>query len=892
MKTSTPQPIHLKNYQPAPYLIKTVYLDVSLHSSETRVTSRLKIVPNKRATKSAKGGSKAGSKSVPLTLDGENITLENIKIGGRALDAKQYSVDEKSLTIKSPPTKSFTLEITTICDPEANKALSGLYRSSGVYCTQCEAEGFRRITYFLDRPDVLATYKVRIEADKATTPILLSNGNLIESGKADDAGRHFAVWQDPHPKPCYLFALVGGDLALKKSSFKTKSGRKVDLRIYVEPGKEDRCDWAMDCLKRSMKWDEKRFGREYDLDIFNIVAVSDFNMGAMENKSLNVFNDRLVLATPDTATDGSYEAIESVIAHEYFHNWTGNRITCRDWFQLCLKEGLTVFRDQEFTMDERSRTVARIEDVRMLKAHQFPEDAGPLAHPVRPASYIEINNFYTATVYQKGAELCRMIHTILGEAGFRAGMDLYFDRHDGEAATVEDFIKSFEDANKVDFSQFKLWYEQAGTPELIASFDYDETKKTAKLIFEQVMQPTPGQSRKKPMHIPVRMGLVGKSGKDLPLKTKQGDVVTDGVVHLKKRREVFEFQNINERPVPSLVRGFSAPVNLTLDMTTSDLAFLMANDSDLYNRWQASQTYATRRIIEMVEGLRAGKRLNRGKHFSEALAITITDEKLEPAYRALCMELPSEADVARVIGTDVDPGAIHKARQAFAKRVATDLKETLKGIYKSSSGNGDYAPDAKSAGLRSLRNSALLLLSKIGGEEQIKMLGTHYRSSKNLTDRSLALMLLVDFKHDERDKALANFYKRYKNDHLVIDKWFSIQAMSSAKSTLNSVKKLLDHELFSIKNPNKVRSLIGVFAGFNSTGFHRADGAGYNFVAEQVLDIDSFNPQVASRMLNSFRNWRTLEAGRQKLARKALQRVARRKTLSPDVYEIVTKMLG
>ena len=887
MKTSTPQTIHLKNYQPAPYLIKTVYLDVSLHPSTTVIVSKLKIAPNKAAIKG-----KASGKSVPLMLDGENIKLLGIKIGGRVVEAAQYSVDDRSLTIKNPPQKAFTLEITTQCDPEANKALSGLYRSSGVYCTQCEAEGFRRITYFLDRPDVLATYKVRIEADKAQAPILLSNGNLTESGKAGDGSRHFAVWEDPHPKPSYLFALVGGDLALKKSSFKTRSGRKVDLRIYVEPGKEDRCDWAMDCLKRSMRWDEKRFGREYDLDIFNIVAVSDFNMGAMENKSLNVFNDRLVLASPDTAADGNYAAIESVIAHEYFHNWTGNRITCRDWFQLCLKEGLTVFRDQEFSMDERSRTVARIDDVRMLKAHQFPEDSGPLAHPVRPASYIEINNFYTATVYQKGAEVCRMIHTILGEKGFRAGMDLYFDRHDGEAATVEDFLKSFEDANKVDLSQFALWYSQAGTPELVASFDYNETKKTAKLTFEQVLQPTPGQSRKKPMHIPVRMGLVGPSGKDITLKTKQGDVIKDGVLHLRKRREIFEFVGISERPVPSLVRGFSAPVNLTLDMSSGDLAFLMAHDSDLYNRWQAAQIYATRRIIEMVDAIRSGKRLTRGKHFSEALALSIEDEKLEPAYRALCMQLPSETDIARVIGRDVDPGAIHKARKAFAKRVASDLAPQLKQIYKSSVVKGDYSPDAKSAGLRSLRISALSLLSNIGSDEQIRMIGTHYRSAKNMTDQSAALMLLADFKHAERDKALSHFYKRYKKDHLVIDKWFSIQAMSSASSTLNDVKKLLSHELFSIKNPNKVRSLIGAFASFNATGFHRADGAGYNFIAEQVLEIDSFNPQVASRMLSSFRNWRTLKAGRQKLARKALQRIARRKTLSPDVYEIVTKMLG
>ena len=887
MKTSTPQTIHLKNYAPAPYLIKTVQLDVSLMPTETTVRSKLKIEPNKKMPKGS-----AKPKVRPLVLDGENIKLIDVKISGRALEASQYSVDDKSLTIKAPPAKAFTLEISTICDPEANKALSGLYRSSGVYCTQCEAEGFRRITYFLDRPDILSKYRVRIEADKKDAPILLSNGNLIDSGSIGDGTRHFAIWDDPHPKPAYLFALVGGKLGLKKSKFTTKSGRKVDLKIYVEPGKEDRCDWAMDSLKRSMRWDEKRFGREYDLDIFNIVAVSDFNMGAMENKSLNIFNDRLVLASPDTATDGNYAAIESVIAHEYFHNWTGNRITCRDWFQLCLKEGLTVFRDQEFSMDERSRTVARIDDVRVLKTHQFPEDSGPLAHSVRPSSYMEINNFYTATVYQKGAEVCRMIHTILGEAGFRRGMDLYFDRHDGQAATVEDFIKSFEDANKVDLSQFMLWYSQAGTPELVASFDYDETKNTAKLTLEQVMQPTPGQTSKKPMHIPVRVGLVDGSGNDIKLVSKSGEAIMGGVVHLKKRREVFEFKNVTARPRPSLLRGFSAPVNLTLDMSTGDLAFLMAHDSDLFNRWQAAQTYATRRMIEMVDAIRAGKRLTRGKHFSEALALTIADESLEPAYRALFMQLPSESDIARVIGVDVDPGAIHLARKAFAKRVASDLQPVLTKIYKSSKSPGAYSPKAKDAGLRSLRNSALVLLANIDGDEQIRMLGTHYRSAKNMTDLSIALMLLANFNHKERDKALANFYKRYKGDHLVIDKWFGIQAMSTSKTALDDVKKLLDHDLFSIKNPNKVRSLIGVFASANPVGFHRADGSGYEFIGDCVLEIDKFNPQVASRLLNSLRNWRTLEVGRQKLARKTLQRIARRKTLSADVYEVVTKMLG
>ncbi len=888
MKTSTPRPIYLKNYAPSPYLIKSVALDVSLDPTATRVRARLKIERNKKAP----AFQKRKGKSAPLVLDGENIRLLGVKISGRAVPTGDYTLSNKSLTLKKPPSRPFTLEITTECNPDANKALSGLYRSNGVYCTQCEAEGFRRIMYYLDRPDVLAKFSVRIEADKAEAPVLLSNGNLIDSGKAGTSGRHYAVWDDPHPKPAYLFALVGGRLDLKRGSFKTMSGRKVDLRIYVEPGKVDRCNWAMDCLKRSMRWDERRFGREYDLDIFNIVAVSDFNMGAMENKSLNIFNDRMVLASPDTATDGSYAAIESVIAHEYFHNWTGNRITCRDWFQLCLKEGLTVFRDQEFSMDERSRIVARIDDVKILKSHQFPEDAGPLAHPVRPSSYIEINNFYTATVYQKGAEICRMIHTTLGEAGFRRGMDLYFKRHDGEAATVEDFIKCFEDANDVDLRQFMLWYEQAGTPELIASFDYSETRKTARLTLEQVLKPTPGQARKKPMQIPVRIGLVDGSGRDIKLQTTKGGPVKDGVLHLKKRREVYEFTNIPSRPVPSLVRGFSAPVNLDFEQGCDDLAFLMSHDSDLYNRWQAAQTYATRRMIEMTDVLRSGKQLTRGREFGRALVETIENDRLEPDYRALFMQLPGESDIAREIGSDVDPLAIHKARKGFARRVASEIEPSLQRIYEKSRLRGDYSPDARSAGLRSLRNTALALLSRLGGKDNSQLLASHYRNARNMTDMSIALMLLANVKGLPRDKAFAHFYKRYQHDHLAIDKWFSFQAMSSLDTTLPTVKKLLKHPLFSIKNPNKVNSLIGAFARFNPIGFHRTDGAGYEFVADQILEIDRFNPQVASRLLNSFRNWRTLEKGRQKMARKSLTRIARRKTLSPDVFEIVTKILG
>ena len=592
MKTDTPRPILLKDYRPSNYLIDTVLLDVSLDPKRTRVRARLKVRRNPVWP----------GNPGPLRLDGETIELESLRLDGRQLGPREHEVTDKELVIPHVPAHPFTIETVTYCNPEANKALMGLYLSRGVYCTQCEAQGFRRITYFIDRPDVLATYTTRIEADRSEAPVLLANGDPLERGTLDGGKRHYAVWKDPHPKPSYLFALVGGNLASYASDFTTASGRKVDLRIYVEPGKEGRCAWAMDSLKRSMRWDEERFGREYDLSVFNVVAVSDFNMGAMENKGLNIFNDALILASPETATDASFSAIERVIAHEYFHNWTGNRITCRDWFQLCLKEGLTVFRDQEFCAEMRSPTVERIRDVRTLKAAQFPEDAGPLAHPVRPSRYIEINNFYTSTVYNKGAELVRMIQTLLGREGFRKGMDLYFERHDGQAATVEDFVACFEDANGRDLQQFMTWYSQAGTPELVCQLKYDQRAKTADLTVEQVLPPTPGEAKKKPLHIPVRLGLLGSNGQDLPLTLASGERLEDGVIEVRKRAETFRFRDVPTAPVPSLLRGFSAPVNLTIELSDRDLEFLMANDSDLYNRWQAAQDYATRVMIAGVAG--------------------------------------------------------------------------------------------------------------------------------------------------------------------------------------------------------------------------------------------------------------------------------------------------
>ena len=881
MRPKTPRPILLKNYRPPGYLIDKVDLDVALHPKRTRIRSRLSV----RANPKVRG------KREPLRLDGTHMELAEISVNRKKLAPKDYKLTDTSLTLTKTPAKPFTLEIVTFVNPEANKALQGLYRTNGVYCTQCEAEGFRRITYFLDRPDVLATYSVRIEADPEEAPVLLANGNLLERGLVDGGKRHYAVWRDPFPKPSYLFALVGGDLSSIASSFQTMSGREVDLRIYIEHGKEERAAWAMDSLKRSMRWDEERFGREYDLDVFNIVAVSDFNMGAMENKGLNVFNDRLILASPETATDTIFEAIESVVAHEYFHNWTGNRITCRDWFQLCLKEGLTVFRDQEFSGDERSETVQRILDVRRLKSMQFAEDAGPLAHPVRPESYIEINNFYTATVYEKGAELVRMIQTLLGREAFRRGMDLYFERHDGDAATVEEFITCFENASGTSLAQFRLWYSQAGTPELVCALRYDKTKKKAELSVEQALPPTPGQPHKKPLHIPLKLGLLGGNGHDVPLKLESGEELHDGVLPITKRKQTFRFTDVPTRPVPSLLRQFSAPVNVTIDLSDDDVAFLMANDSDPFNRWQAANNFATRILVGTVRSLAKGKRASKGQPYAKALGAIVMNDALEPAYRAELLRLPSPSDIARVIGKNVDPALIHSAHRQLSTLVGRTLGPLLEDIYDEMAEDGPFSPDAESSGRRALRNGALTLLTARRSNRDLARLSKHYSKASNMTDRAHALFLLAAHAGSERERALNDFYKNWKGDNLVIDTWFAAQALSPLAATLRQVKKLTEHTLFSLAAPNKVRALIGTFAMSNPVQFNRPDGTGYAFLADQVLALDRLNPQIAARMLSAFRSWRALETGRRGHARKALQRIAKTKGSSPDVQEIVSKML-
>jgi aminopeptidase N len=881
MDQSRRAPKLLKNYAPPDYLIESVDLDIALDPSETRVAAKLKVRPNPKAA--------AGR---PLVLDGEGLTLKSVALNGKRLAPEDYALSETALTITSVPAEPFTLEIVTLCDPEANTALSGLYRSRGIYCTQCEPEGFRRITFFVDRPDVLAVYTVRIEADRASAPVLLSNGNPLAQGDIPGTGRHFAIWHDPFPKPSYLFALVGGDLARVPDSFVTASGRKVDLSIYVEPGKEDRCAWAMESLKRAMRWDEERFGREYDLDVFNIVAVSDFNMGAMENKGLNIFNDKLVLARPDTASDADYASIEGVIAHEYFHNWTGDRVTCRDWFQLCLKEGLTVFRDQEFTADTRSGPVERIAGVRMLKTHQFPEDAGPLAHPVRPASYIEIGNFYTATVYEKGAEVCRMLQTLLGRDGFRKGLDLYFERHDGEAVTVEDFVAAMADASGRDLTQFMLWYTQSGTPELACSLDYDAHAKTARLSVSQVVPSTPDQTQKDPMFIPLKLGLIGANGDEIPLQL-DGTPLTDGLIEVTDREQTFTFRDVPSPPTPSLLRGFSAPVRITTNLDADKIEFLMMHDSDPFNRWQAAQTYATNLLTEAARHGDDGE-LTQGdgaERLAHALGTAANDSSLHPAYRAELLKLPSESDIARELARNVDTDAVHRVRETLRAGIGKAIGDTLAELFEKSAPSGPYSPDAESAGLRALRNVALDLLVATGASTEIARAERHYREATNMTDAITALSILSHVPGPARDQALEQFYARWQDEPLVLDKWFAVQARAARADSVETVQKLLSHPKFSLKNPNRVRALIGSFAHANPTGFNRADGAGYRLFADQALAIDRFNPQIAARLLGAFESWRILEPVRQAQAKAALEGLAA-ESLSTDSYEIVGKTLG
>ena len=883
MRTDQAQPVRLADYRVPDYLVDTVELDVRLARHDTKVRAKLAMRPNPE-----------GRPGVPLALDGDELVLVRASLDGVAVAADAHLATPDQFTLFAPPTRPFVLEVETELDPAANLKLMGLYRSGSAYCSQCEAEGFRRITYFLDRPDVLSVYTVRIEAERDEAPVLLSNGNPVEAGMVEGTGRHFAVWHDPHPKSCYLFALVGGDLAVVEDRFRTVSGRDVRLGIYVEPGKEGRADYAMDALKRSMRWDEEVFGREYDLDVFNIVAVSDFNMGAMENKGLNVFNDKYVLASPATATDGDYAGIETVIAHEYFHNWTGNRITCRDWFQLCLKEGLTVFRDHEFSADMRSRPVRRIADVRTLRASQFPEDAGPLAHNVRPNVYREINNFYTATIYEKGAEVIRMLKVLIGDDAFRRGMDLYFERCDGTATTIEVFLQCFAIASGTDLTRFARWYHQSGTPEIKVATHHDAAAGTLLVELRQSCPPTPGQAVKEPCVGPSAWGMGAADGRQL--EANSDDLSSDerarGLIVLSDGKRTLTFRGLPDRPVLSLLRGFSAPVRLDADTDAADLITLAAHDSDSFNRWQASQTLAIRLLVRSTAAVRAGGEPHFEPAFAEALRCMLAAAADDRAFAAQGLALPGEADLAREIGRDDDPDAIHVAREALRADLGLTLAEDLQALYHGLVNDGAYSPDATAAGRRALRNTARALFTAGDRLAGVELAQAQFAAATNMTDTMAALGILARASSVARDEALAAFYERFANDALVIDKWFALQAVQPEGDTLATVRSLMNHPAFSIRNPNRVRSLIGSFANANPTRFNAADGSGFDFVADIVVELDKFNAQVAARLLSSFRSWRSLEAGRRTRARAALERVAGTDRLSADVADIAGRSLA
>ncbi|HXV23448.1 MAG TPA: aminopeptidase N [Alphaproteobacteria bacterium] len=881
MPRTAPQPIRREDYRPPAFLVDTIDLALELRDEGTIVHSRLSIRRNPETA----------DRTAPLVLDGEELSLTSLLLNGERLGDNRYQLEPQRLVIRDVPDR-FELSVTTEIHPHRNTTLSGLYVSGGNYCTQCEAEGFRRITYFPDRPDVMARYTTTIAANKARYPVLLSNGNADGGGDLP-GGRHWARWVDPFPKPSYLFALVAGDLVALEDRFTTFSGRDVTLRIYVRAEDRDKCGHAMESLKKAMRWDEEHFGREYDLDLFMIMAVSDFNFGAMENKGLNIFNTKYVLARPETATDADYLGIEGVIAHEYFHNWTGNRVTCRDWFQLSLKEGLTVFRDQEFSSDMNSRAVKRIADVRRLRAAQFPEDAGPTAHPVRPDSYIAIDNFYTPTVYEKGAEVIRMIHTLLGAENFRAGMDLYFVRHDGQAVTCEEFVKAMEDASGVNLAQFRLWYAQAGTPEIEVEEGWDDASGTLALTVRQTLAPTPGQPVKKPMVIPLAIGLLDESGGELPIRLEGEGEALPGtrVLPVRSPEERFRFTGLSKRPAISLLRGFSAPVRLK-PFSRERLTFLFAHDGDPFARWEAGQQLATSLLLDMARSWRQGGRSGLDPAFIDALGQTLADHRLDAAFRAEAINLPSEAFLADQMGV-ADPEAIFAAREAARAAVAARLSEALLAAYQVNQEGGRYRVEPEAIGRRALKNMALSYLAVPGGDPRgLEIAMSQYRHGGNMTDVLSALSLLADRPEPEREAAFADFYERWRDEALVVDKWFALQAMSRLPDTLERIRRLLQHSAFTYGNPNRVYALIANFGTGNPVRFHASDGSGYRFLADQVLILDRRNPQVASRLLPPLGRWRRQTPARQALMRSELQRVLETPQLSKQTYEIASKGLA
>jgi aminopeptidase N len=893
MQHSELEVIHLSDYQPPAFNIESVDLRFELNEDDCIVQATSCVRRN-------------GAPTASLVLDGDDLELVSVTIDARPLTPEHYQLDEGTLTIHTVP-DTFTLDIRTRIFPQKNTALEGLYRSGDMFCTQCEAEGFRKITFFLDRPDVMAKYSTTIVADQTKYPVLLSNGNATASGTSDDQ-RHWVTWQDPFPKPSYLFALVAGNLVSHDDVFTTRSGRQVTLRIFVEAHNIERCEHAMASLKLSMVWDEQMYGREYDLDIFMIVAVDAFNMGAMENKGLNIFNSKYVLANPASATDADYEAIESIIAHEYFHNWTGNRVTCRDWFQLSLKEGLTVFRDQEFTADTRSRALARIADVRILRTAQFREDAGPTAHPVRPRSYAEINNFYTVTVYNKGAEVVRMIHRLLGPDGFRAGMDLYFERHDGQAVTTEDFVCAMEDASEVDLTQFRRWYEQAGTPNINVSTAYDAQQSRYSVTLSQVCAPTADGSAKAPFHIPIAFGLIDAQGQSVALPNRSasglpqsGDALVDTVMlELSEQTQTYHFDDITSAPVASILRGFSAPVRVRHPRDNAELAALIVNDVDEFNRWDASQTFAERIILSAIElGTKGTEATNAPKTGSDAqlalyldaLGKILADDHLDKALVSEILTLPTEAYLAEQVAV-VDPVAIAQARLDLRRAIAKTFEMELRRTYDRCRSNEPYRFDTEPAARRALKNTALSYLMELEREDIKTLCEQQFRDADNMTDRFAALAILSRTNGDERTTVLAEFESQWENDPLVLDKWFALQADSPLPGTLDEVKRLMEHLAFDITNPNRVRALVGTFCHRNAVGFHDASGQGYEFLADQIIALDALNPQAAARLASAFLRWRRFDAGRQSLMEKAMLRIQTGGNLSKDCSEILSKTLN
>ncbi len=877
-REATLRVVRRQDYRPPAYLVDRVELDLELDPGRTRVRSRLAFRRNRSGPET------------PLVLDGEQHRDVTVRLDGRSLAPSEFTLGASDLRIPEPP-ESGVVEIESFINPAANTSLEGLYISGGVFCTQCEAEGFRRITYFPDRPDVLARYRVRIVADFARYPVLLANGNLVAHEQLPE-GRHAATWEDPFPKPCYLFAIVAGDLASLDDAFVTASGRRVRLRIFSTPQNLPKCRHAMDALKRAMRWDEQRFGLEYDLDTFMIFSADDFNFGAMENKGLNIFNSRLLLASPETATDVDHQRIEAVIGHEYFHNWTGNRVTCRDWFQLSLKEGLTVYRDQEFSADMGSRAVERIEAVNFLRTHQFAEDAGPMAHPVRPDEYAEINNFYTTTVYEKGAELIRMQHTLLGEEEFRRGMALYFARHDGRAVTCDDFVQAMQDASGVDLEQFRRWYAQAGTPVVRVRAEHDAAAQRYTLHVEQRCAPTPGQPEKLPLMIPFAVGLVGPDGGDLPLRL-EGETAasaTTRVLVLREARHTFRFTGVEQRPVPSLLRGFSAPVKVEFDYAEADLQRLARADSDPVNRWDAAQRLLAASILRGADDWRAGRTLVLDPALATMGEALLADEKTDPALRAAALSIPA-IDYLVDLRPRVDLDALITARRAVELGLAQALRPLLEATHARLRVAEPYAPSASQVARRSLANLCLALLARIDDAPARGACAAQFRGATNMTDTIAALAALNDSAGDERDALFGEFGERWAHEPLVLDKWFALEAASAREDTLERVHRRLRHPGFDARNPNRVRALIGTFALRNWRRFHDLAGEGYRFIADQVLALDSGNPMVAARIVVAFNRWRRFDERRANLQREQLERIARVDGLSGDVAEIVGRAL-